>query len=109
MQFLWAMINALQLIIRVPLFTIEMPYNAQMFFKTLVSIASFDLLPVDFLNEFFFHFTETDPVSESFDEMGYETKSTIKNIGSLFYYLMFYIFLLLILFFIKILQVFFPK
>jgi hypothetical protein len=61
LQFIWALINTLQLIIRVPLFPLaNMPMNAQLFFSTLVSISSFDLLPTDYLNGVFFSYNEDD-------------------------------------------------
>ncbi len=39
---LWAMINTQQLMVMMPLFKIEMPANAGIFFKHVMEIAAFD-------------------------------------------------------------------
>jgi len=51
---LWAMINTQQLIVMMPLFQIEMPANAGIFFANVMEIASFDFYDVaDVVHETF--------------------------------------------------------
>mmetsp|Transcript_39890 Transcript_39890/g.29426 ORF Transcript_39890/g.29426 Transcript_39890/m.29426 type:complete len:103 (+) Transcript_39890:99-407(+) len=60
LSLLWGMINALQIIVNIPLFTISFPANAKMFYSFIVSIATFDIIPMDKIEEKFFSFTKTD-------------------------------------------------
>lgn len=78
-----------------------MPSNAKLFFSTLVSVASFDLLPSETFSEIMFSFSPSEPEGDSFKDMGFETRSTILNIGSLFYYILFYLILVALLVIIK--------
>jgi len=42
------------------------------------------VIPTDSMFESWFGFSETDPFSESFDNMGYGTKNFCENLGTLF-------------------------
>jgi hypothetical protein len=64
------MINALQIIVNVPLFTINFPANAKMFYTFIQSIASFNIIPMDTIKEKIFGVKTSAPVSDEFDTMG---------------------------------------
>eukprot|EP00347_Sterkiella_histriomuscorum_P007176 403349968 len=51
LQYLWGMINALQLILAMPLLDIQLPANTKMFYNLLISMSSFDVLPTQELGE----------------------------------------------------------
>lgn len=44
LNMLWAILNSLQLIIHLPLFSFQFPSNAYSFFSQVISIATFDLI-----------------------------------------------------------------
>jgi len=46
LAFLWTFINSLQLIVFLPLINVEFPRNALNFNKEFVTIANFDMLPM---------------------------------------------------------------
>jgi hypothetical protein len=58
MNLLWGLVNALQLIVALPLFAVNFPANAQLFFSFLQNIASFNVFPAQIF-EPFFHFNAT--------------------------------------------------
>mmetsp|Transcript_42755 Transcript_42755/g.41107 ORF Transcript_42755/g.41107 Transcript_42755/m.41107 type:complete len:105 (-) Transcript_42755:753-1067(-) len=66
LSFLWGMINALQIIVNIPLFTISFPANAKMFYSFIVGIATFDVIPMEAIQEKFFSFTETEAKNQQF-------------------------------------------
>jgi hypothetical protein len=71
----------LQIIAHIPLNTITLPANAFFLFKFLAEVVSFDIFePADHYD---FGFTETDPYNEQYEELGYETKNFIENLGSI--------------------------
>jgi len=69
LNLLWGLVNALQLIVCIPLFNINFPGNAQIFFSMLINIAQFNVFPSQKML-FFFHFNETDPsYNDQFNNM----------------------------------------
>jgi hypothetical protein len=53
------MINALQIIVYIPLFTVNFPSNAKMFYSFIVNIATFNIIPVNAIEEKIFSFTNS--------------------------------------------------
>lgn len=45
LNFLWGMINCLQMIVYLPLFNITLPANVNTLFSILIEIATFDIIP----------------------------------------------------------------
>jgi len=45
LNFLWGMINALQMIVYLPLFSIVIPANLNLMMTVLISVATFDIVP----------------------------------------------------------------
>ena len=83
---LWGMVNVMQLIIKMPLYNITFPQNAATFYTFLSSVANFDLLPTDKINDYMFNFTKQDSNDMNFDTMGYETDDIFDNLGSMLFY-----------------------
>ena len=80
------MINALQIIIILPLVDASMPANAGQVFKQLTKIAAFDVVETsDFVDELL-SIEPTDPLSVNLESLGFETQWFINNVGSFFIY-----------------------
>ena len=45
LQYLWGMINSLQIVLHLPGSSVEMPSNALMVYSTLISVTQFDVIP----------------------------------------------------------------
>jgi hypothetical protein len=56
-----------------PLFNIQFPLNAEIFYKLINDVANFDILPTEKIMSSIFNFTETSEQDRNFREMGYET------------------------------------
>ena len=49
LQYLWGMINALQIVFHFPAFALSFPANSKMFYSTLITITKFDVIPEDWV------------------------------------------------------------
>lgn len=88
MSTVFGMVNALQIIIILPLFNASMPANAGMVFKYLTQIASFDIFDIgDYVDEYL-QLEDTDPVNIEFETLGFDSQWFINNIGSFYIYLL---------------------
>ena len=104
MQYLWGMINALQLIVHLPLMSFNFPANAKFIFTLFIELTQFDIIPNDFLGTSIFSFDEPEPYSPRFESMGYESKNVIENLGSLFVYIVVFSSLIFIVVFMKLIS-----
>ena len=68
--------------ILLPLLNVQIPENANMFFKTLMSIAAFEIIPTEILYSRFSN-VEGIPLSEEFEELGFEHHLILDNFGTL--------------------------
>jgi len=103
------MVNTLQIIIQMPLVNLSLPPNAMLLSKSLVSMASFDFIPVNSINVSIFHF-KSDPEEElRYIEVGMETKNFILNCGTMLWAIFFWFFMVLIYYLVKILSRCFKK
>jgi len=88
LQYLWGLINFLQLIVYLPLINVVFPANINMLLSVLISVATFDIVPfIDEISDFFFSFTVNDEntqLSSGWEALGFETKQFVTNSGSLF-------------------------
>ena len=76
------MIEALQVIILLPLLSVSMPANTGMFFNKLTQIAAFDPLETnEFLTDLL-KLQPKEPLSANFETSGFETTYFINNLGS---------------------------
>lgn len=69
LNYLWGMINTLQIIVKIPLLQISFPSNAFMFYIFINNIAAFDIIPVNSIYSQMFSFTETLPFSTNLDNL----------------------------------------
>jgi len=84
------MVNTLQLLTHVPLFSVVLPSNALQFFMVLIEVQNFSFIPIDSVNDSILNFREEDaPHSVNFKLMGYESANSIKNMGFAFSLLLF--------------------
>jgi hypothetical protein len=60
------MINVLQLIVRIPLFSLSFPVNVQMCFSILIDVTNFNVISTDTIESSMFIFTDTDPFNDNF-------------------------------------------
>lgn len=65
------MVNVLQIIINMPLYNIQFPSNALVFFGVIMNIANFNVIPADWISENLFTFTPNYPISDGADALGY--------------------------------------
>lgn len=76
------MIQALQIVILLPLMNSSMPANTGMFFNQLAAIAAFDFFEIgDYLNDWF-GLDSKDPVNEKFETIGMESIYFMNNLGT---------------------------
>eukprot|EP00347_Sterkiella_histriomuscorum_P011212 403373316 len=69
LQYLWGMINVLQIIVHMPLFSVDFPSNAKALYSLIVSITKFDILPSGQMQSQVFEFEDDGPFNESFQEL----------------------------------------
>ena len=53
LNYLWGLVNCLQIVAHLPMINVLMPANVQLLFQLVVKIATFDMLPVDGIMEWF--------------------------------------------------------
>ena len=84
LQQLWSMINTQQIIVLMPLFKIDMPANAQMFFGFIMQLASFNILPMqDFYERYLPPPSWDEPLNDRFDVLGFQSTFFLNNMGSM--------------------------
>ena len=87
---LWSMLNGLQLSTHMQLFNLKFPANASFLLNFLVTVATFDVMPIETI-WFFFDFPEQGSYSLSFQSSGYEYIYLIENMGTCFFLVQIYI------------------
>ncbi|TNV84750.1 hypothetical protein FGO68_gene5840 [Halteria grandinella] len=106
LQYLWGMINVLQIIVHLPLLNLIFPDMTKFVFSLIVEISQFDILPMSFLqtNVLTFDDDSTNLDEKNFNDLGYESTVAIQNMGSLFYYILFIGLTIVIIISIRILK-----
>jgi len=67
-----------------PLFNIDMPANAQMFYGFIMQLASFNILPMqDYYEKFIPAPSWDEPLSEKFDILGFGSTFFLNNMGTM--------------------------
>lgn len=92
------MIQALQIIILMPLMNANMPANTGMFFNELAAIAAFDLFETNEMMTEKLDLLPRDPVDEKFETIGLGTVYFMNNLGTFVFALAFKFLLILIWF-----------
>lgn len=86
LNLIWSMMNALQIIVHIPLANLAFPSNATAVSRIFLALANFDVLPHPALNALIFDFDETRKAEEvRFDVMGYGDINFILNSGTSFW------------------------
>ena len=91
LNYLWGMINSLQIVAHFPLINILMPANCQVLFRVIVKIVTFDWIPIDgFMDsvEKIFKGKVDIELSDNFAEFQYETTDPIQNLQFNFVFLL---------------------
>ena len=81
--FLWGMINALQIIVHLPMINVRFPANVSMFFSNLLSIANFKVINKEnFIDQLNNHFgIKPEFTNENFAENGFGSASITRSLG----------------------------
>ncbi|TNV87552.1 hypothetical protein FGO68_gene2096 [Halteria grandinella] len=90
LQYLWGMINVMQLIVHMPLMNLVFPANAVLFYNFIIDISNFDILPVDSMENKLFKFTDS-PSQPWFEQLGYNQNPFLQNMGSMMIYVCVYL------------------
>ena len=83
------MIDAQQIIVMMPLFNVNLPTNAGIFFRLVMRIASFDLLPTDAFYDKYFNMKKDDrgPINDNFKQLGFVSMYFNYNMASLLFWI----------------------
>jgi hypothetical protein len=83
MQLFWGMINTLQLIEHMSMYSVLLPANVQLVFSLIVGIVNFKVIPTDTLVEYLTGFKEkvNSKMSPEATGAGYESAFIMKNLG----------------------------
>jgi len=93
---LWSLVNTQQIIVLTPLFLIQLPGNASVFFKELMRIAAFDIIELNDQLDWFFGLEPTEPINSNFEAIGFESVYLLHNLGTLLIAYFFYPFMCLV-------------
>ena len=81
-QQLLSVVNTIQVVSHMPLMNIPLTGKSYFIFDILIDINSFELFPItDYVD---FSFKKTEPWSEKFSWLGYETSNFIETLGTIF-------------------------
>ena len=81
MQFMWGLINTLQIIVLTVLFDLKTPINVLVVLIQMLQLSNFNLFPTDLMYNTIFDFTETEPFNQVFEEAGFENSNFILLAG----------------------------
>lgn len=78
------MINTQQIIVMMPLFAVQLPPNAAIFFGFLANLTAFDLIPTQVFYDIYFPPPVTDgPLNDNFNALGFSSMYFLYNLGSM--------------------------
>ena len=103
------LINALQMMLYNPLANIRFPLNVMMLYGILLPISSLDLIPPEISTDLIFSMSFGTAYSEILEEMGYDSKNFIYNLGTMFYLISFMIIYLILIGFNYLVKYAFPR
>jgi len=87
LHLLWSMIEAMQVLSMVPLFDIRMPAIPTLIFGFFAEITAFDYVEVGDYFEKVFDISDSDPIDQNFEALGFETTFFLYNMGSMLFLL----------------------
>ena len=86
LQFLWSLINGLQVIVLSILFSVMFPANAEAVFITIMSLVNMDMFGSEVILQSWFSFKSNESFNPIFEKAGYETTTYILNLGPIFFF-----------------------
>ena len=105
LMYMIQLIRALQMVLHLPMLRIIMPANSLILISVMIEVAMFDILPSDYTTDLIFEYAEKEDDQKIFGQMkdiGYESSSSLKNLGSLSIFTFLYFLKLAILLVMKI-------
>ena len=79
---------------------LRFPASAMLLTKEFIKIATFDLIPTDWLNDLIWYFPDENSFSLNFETLGIESKLLLQNIGLILYLILANILYAILYFFI---------
>ena len=73
-----------------PLCKVELPINASKFFKGISEIAAFEIYDLNDPIHKMLNIMPTEPFSENFGELGFESKYMLNNLGTMMFFYILY-------------------
>ena len=75
-----------------PLFHVQLPANAAIFFRNVMEIAAFDFIELDDTVLEIFQLEALDPIDANFEAVGFQSQYVLINMGSLIiFYLVYFV------------------
>eukprot|EP00347_Sterkiella_histriomuscorum_P008475 403344950 len=68
-NYLWGMVNQIQIITHLPLNAVDIPTNTKYFFNIIIDISNFNVIPSEYLLEQLMEVEETEPLNVYFSDM----------------------------------------
>lgn len=97
LSMVWTMMNALQIIVHIPLINVSFPQNALKLSLYFMTIANFDIVPHENFNNAILSFDKLSKKTEiRFQNLGFETYNFILNSGTTLYLIIFWVFFTLV-------------
>ena len=87
MQYLWSMLNSLQVMVLAILLDLMLPYNLQAILLEVKSACNFDLFQTEVIYKEFFGFADTESYSPRFEAVGLDGSNFIIHLGTLFVFI----------------------
>ena len=82
MQYVWDMISKMQIVIMIPLENVRIPQNGYILFQQLMMIAAVELIPTELIYSKVSS-VEPQPLSTTFEELGFQHHLVLDNFGTL--------------------------
>ena len=79
------MVNVLQIIANMPLFSLSFPANVQVVFNMIIQATNFSFYSTETLEDFMFTFTSTNSFNQNFNMMGFSGTNLVDNLGTMFW------------------------
>ena len=106
LQYLWSLINTLQIVVLTVLFQLDIPINAELIMIMILEMCSLEFIPTETVFGYMHSFRETQPFASKIDEngedvskfaaAGYENANYWQLLGPLFFIIVFFILLTVI-------------
>lgn len=86
LSYIWGALNVLQSITILSLMSLSVPGSARVVLLVAMQLSQMDILPADDIYDATLTFEADEPVNEFFDQGGYSSTSSVRNLGSSYLY-----------------------